>query len=137
MHPIPPARLLCPTWSPDRTHDNPLPHQRHCGDVAPSKDPIDIVTERLRRALDTAEALHLDLIDVHVCELRQLARWHIITDEEDVQRYLQPWTIDDADPVFPVPVEELRRMISALEALPPAHARPPRRRPPVIGRTLA
>lgn len=139
MQPLSPAAPLRPPRTPERIDDTPLPHRPGCGDAPPSTDTIDLVAERLRSALDAAEALHLgpaDLIDLHVCELRQLARWHIVARPDDVPPYFARWTIDDADPVFPVTVAQLRWMIGRLEAVPTPEAGPPRTRLPSPGRTF-
>lgn len=136
MHSIPPANLLCPTRIPSPASDIPLPHRPGCGDAPPLQRSIDVVAERLRSALETAEALRLDVIDLHLCELRQLARWHIVARPDDVPRYFQHWTIDDADPVFPVPVDDLREMLAKLQSLPPVHHRPPRSPSQVLSRAF-
>ncbi|CAG9173736.1 hypothetical protein CURE108131_24620 [Cupriavidus respiraculi] len=126
-------------WMPDSGHDVPLPHRPGCGFAPASESVVAVVAGRLRSALDTADALGLgpaDPIDLHVCELRQLARWGIVAGAQDIRPYFQRWTIDDADPVFPVAVAELRGMLARLDALHPMEDRSGAIAPPPLGRTF-
>ncbi len=140
---MPPVSLAAP-FSPPRITDHigdiPLPHRPDCGNAPLDGQTTRVVAQRLRSALDTADALHLgpaDPIDLHVCELRQLARWHIVARPGADALYYRPWTIDDADPVFPVTVAELRWIIERLEAMPPAQTPPHRAAMAAPHRTFA
>lgn len=96
-----------------------------CGDAPLERARVQALAIRLNETLDVA--LHYGLndgIDLHVCELRQLANWGVPISAQERELYFYPWTIDASDPVFPVTLVRLREFIAAVDALLAGLSRP-------------
>ncbi len=96
-----------------------------CGDAPLERAAVQALAIRLNETLDVA--LHYGLndgIDLHVCELRQLANWGVPISAQERELYFYPWTIDASDPVFPVTLVRLREFIAAVDALLAGLSRP-------------
>lgn len=104
-----------------------------CGEAPLERAAAQALAIRLHETLDVA--LHYgmnDGIDVHVCDLRQLANWGVPISAQERELYFYPWTIDASDPVFPVTLARLREFVAATDGLLAALTRPeePRRANP-------
>lgn len=96
-----------------------------CGEAPLERTAVQALAIRLHETLDVA--LHYGLsdgIDLHVCDLRQLANWGVPISEHERELYFYPWAIDASDPVFPVTLVRLREFIAAIDSLLTALARP-------------
>ncbi|MCG5260034.1 hypothetical protein EM868_14135 [Cupriavidus gilardii] len=96
-----------------------------CGESPLERPAVQALAIRLNEALDVA--LHYGLsdgIDIHVCDLRQLANWGVPISKQERELYFYPWTIDASDPVFPITLVRLREFIAAIDGLLTALARP-------------
>ncbi|ALD90056.1 hypothetical protein CR3_0809 [Cupriavidus gilardii CR3] len=118
-----------------------LPANPPCGEAPLELAAVQALAIRLHETLDVA--LHYGLsdgIDLHVCDLRQLANWGVPISEQERELYFHPWTIDASDPVFPVTLVRLREFIAAIDGLLTALARPdgatPAHPAPPTGRTF-
>lgn len=112
-----------------------------CGEAPLERAAVQALAIRLNETLDVA--LHYGLtdgIDVHVCDLRQVANWGVPISEQERELYFYPRTIDASDPVFPVTLVRLREFIAAIDGLLAALARPdeptPRNRTSPADRTF-
>lgn len=112
-----------------------------CGEASLERPAVQALAIRLNETLDVA--LHYGLndgIDVHVCDLRQLANWGVPISDPERELYFYAWTIDASDPVFPVTLVRLREFIAAVDALMARLSRPdapaPTNPAPPAGRTF-
>ncbi|MBO4119958.1 hypothetical protein J5T34_04305 [Cupriavidus gilardii] len=89
-----------------------------CGEAPLERAAVQALAIRLNETLDVALHYGLsDAIDLHVCDLRQLANWGVPISAQERELYFYPWTIDASDPVFPVTLVRLREFIAAVDAL--------------------
>ncbi len=89
-----------------------------CGEAPFERAGVQALAIRLHETLDVA--LHYGLsdgIDLHVCDLRQLASWGVPISAQERELYFYPWTIDASDPVFPVTLVRLREFVAAIDAM--------------------
>ena len=112
-----------------------------CGEAPLERAAVQALAIRLNETLDVA--LHYGLsdgIDLHVCDLRQLANWGVPISTAERGLYFYPGTIDASDPVFPVTLVRLREFIAAVDALLAGLSRPdvptPRNPASPAGRTF-
>ncbi len=107
---------ITPLINPPATATTPA--NPPCGDAPRERAAVQALAIRLNETLDVA--LHYGLsdgIDIHVCDLRQLANWGVPISAQERELYFYPWTIDASDPVFPVTLVRLREFIAAVDAL--------------------